>query len=65
MDTAIQNLKESKDANKRYFDQAAYIQAEDLLIGDLARIHENNKEQSHGAQLNATWFRPSVSNGSG
>jgi hypothetical protein len=55
IDVAIQNLKESRDANKRYFDQAANLRAEDLQIGDLALVHETKIEQSHGAKLDARW----------
>jgi len=55
---AIQNLKESSDANKRYFDQAANLPVEDLQIGDLAIVHETKIEQSHGAKLDARWRGP-------
>ena len=58
IDVAIQNLKESGDANKRYFDQAANLRAEDLQIGDLALVHETKIEQSHGAKLDARWRGP-------
>jgi hypothetical protein len=44
IDVAIQNLKESRDANKRYFDQAANLWAEDLQIGDLSLVHETKRE---------------------
>jgi hypothetical protein len=58
IDVAIQNLKESRDANKRYFDQAANLRAEDLQIGDLALVHETKIEQSHRAKLDARWRGP-------
>jgi len=58
IDVAIQNLKESRDANKRYLDQAANLRAEDLQIGDLALMHETKIEQSHGAKLDASWRGP-------
>jgi hypothetical protein len=58
IDVAIQNLKESRDANKRYFDQAANLQAEDLQIGDLALMHETKIDQSHGTKLDAQWQGP-------
>ena len=40
IDVAIQNLKESRDANKCHFDQAANLRAEDLQIDDLALVHK-------------------------
>ena len=52
---AIQHLKESRDANKRYFDQAANLRSEDLQIGYLALVNETKIEQSHGAKLDARW----------
>jgi len=58
IDVAIQNLKESRDANKGYFHQAANLRAGDLQIGDLALVHETKIEQSHGANLDARWRGP-------
>ena len=55
---AIQNLKESRDANKHYFDEAANLQAEDLQIGDLAPVHETKIEQCHSATLDDRWRGP-------
>jgi len=40
IDTAIQNIKESRDSNKAYVDQAANLRTEDPRIGDLALVHE-------------------------
>jgi hypothetical protein len=53
INVAIQNTKESRDANKHYFNQAANLLAEDLQIGDLALVHETQIEQSHSAKLDA------------
>jgi len=55
---AIQNLKESRDANKRHFDHAANLCAADLQIGDLAPVHNSKIEQSHGDKLDARWRGP-------
>jgi hypothetical protein len=58
IDVARQNLKESRDANKRYFNQAANLRAEDPQIGDLALMHGPKIEQSHGTKLDARWRGP-------
>jgi hypothetical protein len=55
IDVAIHNLKESRDVNKRYFDQAAKLRAEDRQIGDLAFVHGTKIEQSQGTKLDARW----------
>jgi len=58
IDAAIQNLKESRDANKQYFDQVANLRAEAFQIGDLALVHETKIEQSQGAKMDARWRGP-------
>jgi len=51
LDVAIQNLLESRGANKRCFDQAANLRAEDLQRGDLALMHETLIEQYQRTKL--------------
>ena len=58
IDVAIQNLTESRDANKHFLDQAAYLQAKHLQIGNLAPMHKTKIEPSHGAKLDARWRGP-------
>jgi hypothetical protein len=46
---------ESRDANKRYFDQEANFQAEDGPIGDMAFAYKTKREQFHLAKLGVWW----------
>ena len=55
---AIQNPKESRDANKRYLNEVANLPTEDLQIGDIAIVHETKIEQSHSAKLDNRWRGP-------
>jgi len=59
INVAIQNVKKSRDASKLYFNQATNLLAEDLLIGDLALMHESKREQSQRAKLDGRWEGPS------
>jgi hypothetical protein len=58
IDIAIQTLKESRDADKRYVNQAANLRAEDIQNSDFALRHETKIEQSHGALLYARRGEP-------
>jgi len=58
IDVAIQNLKESRDANKHYFDEAADLHTEDRQMSDFALMYETKIEQSHSAKLDARWQGP-------
>jgi len=58
IDVARHNLQESRDANKRYYDQAVNLRAEDLQIGTLALLPETKIEQSQGAKLDPRWRGP-------
>jgi len=58
IDAAIQNLMESRDANKCYFNQAGNLRAQDIQFGNLALVHESKVEQSHGTKLDARWRGP-------
>jgi hypothetical protein len=55
IDVAIQNIMESRDANKRYFDQEANFRAEDVPFGDMALAYKTKIEQSHLAKLVVWW----------
>jgi len=58
IDATRQNLKESKGANKGYFDPADNLRAEYLQISDLAPVHETMKGQSHSGKLDVRWWGP-------
>jgi hypothetical protein len=47
-----------RDVNKRYFNQAANLVAEDLQIGDLALMNKTKREQSQRPKLDARWRGP-------
>lgn len=55
IDADIQNLKKSRDANKRYVDKTANHSAEDFQIGYLTLMHETKIEQSHRTKPDARW----------
>lgn len=57
IDRGIQNLKESRYANKWYFDEVGNLQAEYVQRGDLALVYETKIEQYQGAELNEWWWR--------
>jgi len=53
IDAAIHNIKESQDANKQDFGQAANLQAEDIQNADVALVHQTKIVQCHGATLDS------------
>jgi hypothetical protein len=55
IDAAVHRLKESQDANKLCFDQAARLKAEELQVNNLVLLHETETKQSQGFKLDAKW----------
>ena len=55
---AVGRLRESREANKRYFDEMARLRVEELQLGNLVLMHETRIEQTHSAKLEARWRGP-------
>ena len=55
---AVGRLRESREANKRYFDETARLRVEELQLGNLVLMHETRIEQTHSAKLDARWRGP-------
>jgi len=58
IDAAIQNLKEWRDTNTYYLNQAADHWAEDIQIGNVVLMRNTRWEQSRSGNLNARWQAP-------
>jgi len=57
-DATKHGLKQSRYANRCYFEQAANIHAQDIQIGHFALVNETKIEQSHSAKQDALWRGP-------
>ena len=51
----VVRLRESREANKRYFDKTARLHMEEPQLGNLVLMHETRIEQTHNAKLEASW----------
>jgi len=58
IDPGKHSVKQSKDANKCYFNQAADLQADDLHNGHLDLLHKTKIELSYSANVEAMWGAP-------
>ena len=52
---AVGRLQESREANKRYFDETEKLRVEEVQLGNLVLMHETQIEQMHSAKLDARW----------
>jgi hypothetical protein len=58
IDTAVQILKEFRNASEWYFHQPANLEDDNLRIGDFVLIHKATIEESHWAKLGARLREP-------
>jgi len=58
INTAIQFLKELRDANQCDIHHAVNYHDEDLQISNMAFLHKTQLRQTQGSKLNARWHEP-------